>query len=184
MLTEREYLVKESFSNALKEILLDKKFEDVTVTDIIDVSGLSRSTFYRHFQDKYELANWHFTLLSDLFAECEYSSAEMGSENIVKIIRHIEEDRLLYRQLLQYRGQNSLDEHYIKSSIQIARDIYKRAGKTLSLREQYIIRYHAGGLLSVIRKWLESEDPMSWEKVGELVNANRNNLIKAIYTWH
>lgn len=45
-------------ANALQALLKEKTFENITVEDILEKSGASRSTFYRHFQDKYSLMNW------------------------------------------------------------------------------------------------------------------------------
>ena len=43
---------------SLEKLLETKSFEEVTIQDIIDMCGASRTTFYRHFRDKYELMNW------------------------------------------------------------------------------------------------------------------------------
>ncbi len=46
-----------NFYRALLELLEEKDFEDIKVIDICKVSTLNRSTFYDHFNDKYELLN-------------------------------------------------------------------------------------------------------------------------------
>ena len=48
---------KANFYRALLELLEEKDFEDIKVIDICKVSTLNRSTFYDHFNDKYELLN-------------------------------------------------------------------------------------------------------------------------------
>lgn len=32
----------------------------ITVKEIVETCGLTRQTFYRNFQDKYDLINWYF----------------------------------------------------------------------------------------------------------------------------
>ena len=44
-----------NFHRALLQLLEEKNFEDIKVIDICKVSNLNRSTFYDHFNDKYEL---------------------------------------------------------------------------------------------------------------------------------
>ncbi|UFT99960.1 TetR/AcrR family transcriptional regulator [Radiobacillus kanasensis] len=46
---------KETIIEAFLQLLYEKKFEDLTVKQIIQKAGFSRSTFYLHFADKYEL---------------------------------------------------------------------------------------------------------------------------------
>ena len=42
----------ESLKNALIELLFDKNYSEITVTDIAKKAGVSRGTFYQHFLDK------------------------------------------------------------------------------------------------------------------------------------
>ncbi|WP_312433255.1 TetR/AcrR family transcriptional regulator C-terminal domain-containing protein [Lacrimispora sp.] len=51
---------KERFADSLERLLMKKNLDDIMVSEIVADSSLSRKTFYRHFQDKYDLANWYF----------------------------------------------------------------------------------------------------------------------------
>ena len=42
--------------DAAKKLLEEKQFEKITVGDIIEKAGVSKPTFYRYFQSKYDLA--------------------------------------------------------------------------------------------------------------------------------
>ena len=42
--------------NALVELLKDKPFEKITVQNILEATPVTRTTFYKHFRDKYEIA--------------------------------------------------------------------------------------------------------------------------------
>ncbi len=42
--------------NALVELLKDKPFEKITVQNILEAPPVTRTTFYKHFRDKYEIA--------------------------------------------------------------------------------------------------------------------------------
>ena len=48
---------KANLYKALIELMEEKSFEDIKVIDICRVSLINRSTFYDHFNDKYELLN-------------------------------------------------------------------------------------------------------------------------------
>jgi len=55
--------------NALKELLQEKSFEDISVQDLAERSTVNRATFYDHFADKYALLE---ASISDRF-QCEIS---------------------------------------------------------------------------------------------------------------
>lgn len=61
METGKRYIKKqktrEKIIDVFQQLLSEKSFKDITVNDIIKAADINRSTFYTHFQDKYELFN-------------------------------------------------------------------------------------------------------------------------------
>ena len=51
-------LTKMALENAFKEALAHKPLEKITISELTNACGLSRMTFYYHFHDIYELAEW------------------------------------------------------------------------------------------------------------------------------
>jgi AcrR family transcriptional regulator len=49
---------KRHFSRSLSELTKKKSIDEITVTEILENSELSKSTFYNHFKDKYDLVVW------------------------------------------------------------------------------------------------------------------------------
>ncbi|WP_324249739.1 TetR family transcriptional regulator, partial [Faecalitalea cylindroides] len=52
---DTKYLLAEALKICMKKAPLEK----ITVKDITDTCGISRQTYYRHFQDKQDLVNWY-----------------------------------------------------------------------------------------------------------------------------
>ena len=53
-------ITKLALSNALKELLAERPFEKISVSDICQKCSMNRKSFYYHFRDKYDLVNWIF----------------------------------------------------------------------------------------------------------------------------
>ena len=51
-------LTKRALEASLKRLLLEKPLSKITISDITDDCGISRMTFYYHFQDIYDLVEW------------------------------------------------------------------------------------------------------------------------------
>ena len=49
---------KTALANALKQLLRQKQITKITINDITEACGISRMTFYYHFKDIYDLAEW------------------------------------------------------------------------------------------------------------------------------
>ena len=50
------YRTHRAIQSAFLTLLSRKPFEKITVQDILDNTPVSRATFYKHFKDKYEIA--------------------------------------------------------------------------------------------------------------------------------
>lgn len=57
-LDPRVWRTRQLLQQALKELAAEKGFQSITVQDITQRAGINRSTFYAHFQDKYELLEY------------------------------------------------------------------------------------------------------------------------------
>ena len=49
-------ITKRFLALTLKKLMETQSFEKISVSEICEVCGVSRKTFYYHFQDKYSLA--------------------------------------------------------------------------------------------------------------------------------
>lgn len=50
--------------DALYDLVLQRSFADINISDICKQAGVSRQTFYRHFNSKYDTVNWLWEELS------------------------------------------------------------------------------------------------------------------------
>ena len=51
-------LTKHAMEKSLKNLLKTKPLNRITINDMVDECGISRMTFYSHFQDIYDLVEW------------------------------------------------------------------------------------------------------------------------------
>lgn len=51
-------ITKRAIDASLKNLLLKKPFDKITINDIVEDCGISRMTFYYHFKDIYDLVEW------------------------------------------------------------------------------------------------------------------------------
>lgn len=112
-------ITKQALSGALKALMEEKPFEKISVSDICEKCRMNRKSFYYHFRDKYDLANWIFDVefieltrkhsLADKQASYAFDE-RWGSIEIV--CEYFYENRNFYRKLLKVEGQNSFSEHF------------------------------------------------------------------------
>lgn len=55
------HMTKRLLAAGLKELLMKKTLDKITVKELVQYCGVNRQTFYYNFQDIYELLEWIFT---------------------------------------------------------------------------------------------------------------------------
>lgn len=53
-------ITKNALAAALEELMGEKPFDKIKISDICDRCGMNRKSFYYHFRDNYDLVNWIF----------------------------------------------------------------------------------------------------------------------------
>ena len=70
--------------------------EKITVKEIVETCGLTRQTFYRNFQDKYDLINWYFDkILLESFEHM--GEGRTVYESLVNKFEYIQMEQLFFR---------------------------------------------------------------------------------------
>ncbi len=103
--TERREKIAESLMNMLNTTSL----EDLRIQELCERAGISKSTFYRLFTDKYDLAFWIYKNQADQVVN-DFPDLSKWSEWTYRIFDVILKNKIFYRNYASYRGQNSLFE--------------------------------------------------------------------------
>lgn len=161
-----------SFEHLLKK----KPFSKISVKDITEHCGISRNTFYYHYQDKYDLMTKIF--YSDVTANVpEPEGAEQFSQTYMYLCKMMLEKKSFYYPCLQYSGQNSLfsvlTEYLCELWDMNVRKMYYDAGIILTDSDTEVYaRMNAHALVGIIRDWVDNGMDTSFMK-----NLEKTDLI-------
>ena len=93
-------------AQACMELLETTPLEALRTQDILKKAGVSRSTFYRCFPDKYEVANWVYQDQTEKIIR-QYPNLKDWTEWTVVLHDFMRAHRRFYRNIASYEGQNS-----------------------------------------------------------------------------
>jgi AcrR family transcriptional regulator len=110
----RSQRTRKLLGDALVELMLEKRFEEITVQDILDRANIGRSTFYAHYTDKEQL------LLSEIehvIHELQVFAAESdgmhhGLLPSLELFRHVKEQRRLMQAFVWGRSAILLTQDF------------------------------------------------------------------------
>lgn len=157
---------------SLEELLQKKEFAQISVSEIIQNCGASRSVFYKYFHDKYDLALWAWEQFIRSIVECMKNSSDPIGNYTLQALSYIYSKRDFYKKLVKYKGQNSFSEIFLPMFIKSTSEYAKVAlgVDTLSENVTFSIKFNGAAHAFIIQEWLESGCPESPEHLASLLN--------------
>src|SRR4051795_6779314 len=88
----RSRRTRRALSDALVGLMLEKRYDTITVQEIIDRANTGRSTFYAHYLDKEDLLqNQAADLVTRLTAHMDTSARASGIVPSLELLHHLAE---------------------------------------------------------------------------------------------
>jgi len=158
-------------NNALLDLLMDKKFSEITIQEITDTANVGRATFYLHYHNKDDclmqlLTEGFDSLVAEIKKNNEEQNDFVGS--IEHTFAYISKNRKLYLALLGDRiGEHILMgvRNYIKADMM--QIITVPADFSPELHEA-MATYLAGAQLALLLWWLKEEPNITTREAAAL----------------
>ena len=160
---------------ALMSLILEKKYESITVQEILDRADVGRSTFYMHFQNKDELLFSGFHYLQSFLESVQITSKTAPGKSYERIIgfslamfEHAYEYRRVNRALLGSSAEFVVRRriHSVLAGIvrrELKLQLLKRGGSNVS--PELLAHFLVSAYISVMTWWLNSKNPVSPKEI-------------------
>ena len=172
-------LIRQAFMELLKE----KPFEKITVTDIVNRADINRSTFYAHYPDVMglldEIQEEIITFFEQYLRNVSFSDLlENPTQYLRLIIKMTDENEELYRLL-------SNSNVVIKQMEKMKKLLVERILTTIDIPERYLnsfefefaVRFFLGGFIDVYTQRIKGEIECTMEDIIQGVS----NMIVMVY---
>lgn len=169
--------VEKQLINSFKELAMSIPVDKITIKEITDKAGVIRTTFYNHFQDKYEVIER--ILWEEIIAPVEsLLENNMVSEAFVLIFKNVEKEKAFYQRLARMQGQNSFEQIVVQCIQKLLLEfmqarISPSGAKILKMRYRWltvdlIAEYYARAMTFVVMTWLQSGIESTPEEVAQV----------------
>lgn len=147
------------------ELLQSKELSEITITDICQICGLNRTTFYASFTDIYDLAD-KIRLKMENEVKSLYAaenSEKFNSNDYLRLFQHIKDNQLFYRTYfkLGYDSQFKV----------IAYDTQQAQQHFDNQYIDYHIEFFRYGFNAVVKKWLAGGCQEPPEVIDEIIRS-------------
>ena len=170
---------------ALMAELSERTFEEITVTDICERAMVHRTTFYKHYEDKYALLEQGIRqMYDDLLAEDEHKppsaySVEHPPPYFIRLFEHAAQHQHFYKLMLCGEGigrfQKLVKEYIAEVASAKVREL-SPANQHLAIPLAMHAQYISGAALSLMAWWLENDMPLSSYQMAQYLLSPHGTL--------
>ena len=160
---------------ALKELIQDKEYSKITVTDIVNKANLGRTTFYRNFE----------TIDDVLKMKCEDKFSEFRKYCIDYYTSHEFEDKTFLKPFLRYWYHNSEiiellikanRESIIKECITKEVQFFINASsidknQVIYSHLNYFIEMRVANCISILTEWIKNDKNIDPDDLANIISS-------------
>lgn len=161
---QRQKYTRMVLKQALSELLEEKHLDKVTVKELCEKADINRTTFYRNYEDVYDL----FGSMERELVEASFESGDMASDRF-SLLRVIYNNQAFYREFFRSRLQSTYIEDTIAQMSEQMKSILKERGAYDEKTFPVLYRYNVEGALGVIRGWLDEGCPQQPDELGRIL---------------
>jgi AcrR family transcriptional regulator len=171
-------------NSAMVELIQEKRFDDITVQNVIDRADVGRATFYTHFRDKEDLFEQQWEQFNQVLAgKIDWNKA--GKESFFPVaffFQHLQEAQSFYRGL----ARSGRVEKIFKSGVEhLSQHINaaltaKFKSRNLAIPIPVLSHYLANEFFGLLKWWLDEGMPYTPEAMDEMFHRLVNPTIKSV----
>lgn len=159
-------LTKRALEESLKRLLLTKPLTKITVADIAEDCGISRATFYYHFQDIYDLVEWACSE-DAARALAGNKTAETWQKGLLNIFYAVRENKPFVMNVYHNVSRERVEYFLLPATRDLIAGVVEEHARNHRVREddkRFIEEFFAHAFVGVMLDWVR--DGMSEEPEG------------------
>lgn len=166
-----------SLHNAFVSLLEEKRFEDVTVNELCDRAMIRRTTFYKHFADKYDYFSFYMREVVASFRQQVSQEIVSGGTQVylTYMVRQLVGFLQQHEKLVQNVKMSSMFPVLLNMLVDQIRDdvaglLRRNSGITLEPEEiNGMAAFYAGGLTNILFQYVKQDIPIDVDAVTRIL---------------
>lgn len=152
--------------SALFRLLESRPFDKITVNDLCGEALVSRSTFYDHYQDKYDLLQ---TAMDSLRANLwqEFTQGDFR-EGLKRQLKWFYDNRRILKNIASSGQNEELQAMAVNSFDRDIESLFEKEQineSSLVLPKELFAAFYSAGMTNLIKYWLEHEDKYTLDEM-------------------
>lgn len=169
---------KEALAETLKELLLHKTLDKITVKDVVENCGVNRQTFYYHFQDIYDLLSWLFVQEAEKTLK-ENRTHDTWKTGLLQGLSYIREHKKLIVNAYHSVARENLERYLYNITYDLMMFVIEEEAVEMNVSEKdkkFIADFYKYAFVGLVLEWIRNgmkEEPKEIVfQLGKLIDGN------------
>ena len=148
-------LVKKCIVDALIQLMNEKDFDEITITEICNKAGVSRMTYYRNYYNKKDIIIDYLKDIAEDFKKESHSwqeNNEYKNKNVIRFLFLYFEKYAYFIKTLRKANLSGLLQECLNQYLETELNL----NKLKNPYEKYHMYSYSGALYNVYMKWLDN----------------------------
>ncbi len=180
-------MTKQALEASLKNMMRKKPLDKITIQDLTADCGISRMTFYYHFQDIYDLIEW--VCVEDASRALQgKKSYDTWQEGLLQIFEAVLENKQFVLNAYRCISRDQMESYLYKLTYELIRGVVDEKSQGIPISEQdkeFIAAFYKYSFVGIMLDWIKQgmnedyhviADKMSTTMRGNVSNSIRNFL--------
>lgn len=148
---------KLALETSLKNLLLKKPVDKITITDLTNDCGITRMAFYYHFKDIYDLVEWscYEDASKALHGKKTY---ETWQEGLMQIFEAVMENKPFIMNVYHALSREQIENYLFRLTRDLIMNVIKECSKDMSItasEQSFIADFYKYSFVGVMLDWIK-----------------------------
>ena len=179
---------KQALEASLKQMMLKKPLDKITIRDITEDCGISRMAFYYHFKDIYDLIEW--SCVEDASRALQGKKTyDTWQEGLLQIFEAVLENKPFVLNAFRCISRDQMERFLFKLTYDLIRGVVDEQSRGAHISEEdkaFIAEFYkysfVGIMLDWIRQGMDGDFRTIVEKISTTMHGNISNSIRNFET--
>lgn len=152
-------VTKRALVASLKNQLLKKPLDKVTISDITDDCGISRMTFYYHFKDIYDLIEWAFEEEASRILEGkkDYDTWQQG---YLRIFEDLKANKPFIMNVYRSISREKVENYLYRITYDLLIHVISEKAKGMNVRDEdkkFLANFYKYAFVGLVLDWIKHD---------------------------
>ena len=176
-------VTKRALEQSLKNLLLKKPLNKITINDIAEDCGINRMTFYYHFKDIYDLVEW--ACLADATQALQGKKTyETWQEGLLQIFEAVLENKPFIMNVYHSVSREQIETYLFQLTHDLLYSVVQEKAKGTGISEEdqnFIADFYKYSFTGVMLDWIKDGMKKDYHEIAEKMHRTmEGNVVNSI----